>query len=728
MSDKALIFEITLLDSRFHGVGHWPPSPFRVFQALVAGAYGGRWRVEPREPKDAAFKWLETLEPPVIVAPPASSARATVYYVPNNDLDAVGGDPANIADVRAPKESRPILLGREPVFAYAWRFGDGAEHAARLCELSERLHTFGRGIDAAFARGATDDWERAIGRLTERGRVAWPSGGGRADGAAQCPSAGSLDSLIERHGRMSRRFERVKEGRNISTLFRQPPKARCRLVAYDRPPARLLFDLRPADGTRPFRAVAQQRTVDLATGSRDLVAKRLAVGLPDRAGEAERFVIGRGVSPPPASQRVRIVPLPTIGHTEANPAVRRVLVEVPPECPFSAKDVAWALTGQALPFLSSADSETGALTSETVLVPTEDHAMLWQYGVPGPFHRWRSITPVALPLKLTDPVRSGHDRVVRDAHLADRVRSALRHAGFDSRGAIVRVQREPFRRRGLRAESFAAGRFPAAGLWHVEVTLAEPVGGPMVLGDGRWLGLGVMAPEPDGAPAGSGVRVFAVKDDGIPLAYAVACARALRRAVLARAGSLARGGRLPRFFTGHEDDGAPAASDHRHLSFLADDADDDGFLDRVAIVAPRPRDSDDARIRQRYKLLDTAVEGLTVVRAGRLGVLRLEPEPTPGPDDPIFGRGHVWESRGLYSATRHPKRGEDARQWLADDLLRECARRDLPRPSADVLEVREGPRGGLTCRARLTFAVDVQGPLALGPGAHFGDGLFGLAR
>jgi CRISPR-associated protein Csb2 len=59
----------------------------------------------------------------------------------------------------------------------------------------------------------------------------------------------------------------------------------------------------------------------------------------------------------------------------------------------------------------------------------------------------------------------------------------------------VVVQREPFQSHGARAEVFApATRFAKERLWHVAIKFAEPVQGPLVLGDGRFLGLGVLAP------------------------------------------------------------------------------------------------------------------------------------------------------------------------------------------------------------------------------------------
>ena len=96
MNASALLIEVRFVEGRYHGRNDWPPSPFRLFQALVAGSYGGRWVSEPENDKDAAFSWLEGLDPPHIAAPPREKGASASYFVPNNDLDAVGGDPLRI--------------------------------------------------------------------------------------------------------------------------------------------------------------------------------------------------------------------------------------------------------------------------------------------------------------------------------------------------------------------------------------------------------------------------------------------------------------------------------------------------------------------------------------------------------------------------------------------------------------------------------------------------------
>jgi CRISPR-associated protein Csb2 len=72
---------------------------------------------------------------------------------------------------------------------------------------------------------------------------------------------------------------------------------------------------------------------------------------------------------------------------------------------------------------------------------------------------------------------------------------ALRHAGIKAQVEEIRVQREPFETNGARAEAFSLGtRFAKERVWHVEISFKEPVLGPLVIGDGRFLGLGLMVP------------------------------------------------------------------------------------------------------------------------------------------------------------------------------------------------------------------------------------------
>ncbi|MCB1743477.1 MAG: type I-U CRISPR-associated protein Cas5/Cas6 [Gammaproteobacteria bacterium] len=730
MDTSALLIEVNLLGQRWHGVGDWPPSPFRLFQALVAGAYGGRWVAEDSEAKDDAFRWLETLAPPTIAAPPKCELSSVTHFVPNNDLDSVGGDPRRISELRVAKSLGAVWLESNEPILYLWTFEGANVEAERIAALAERLHTLGRGLDPAFARGMTLPASEARTRLlTYTGSVAHPRMRPEG-GTVRCPTPGSLASLIRRQRAVTGRFLTERSGRKAVVSFRQPPKPQFRSVAYDRPPACVLYDLKPIDGSRPFRPSALANATRIARAVREVAAHRLST---HRTAETERFVIGRGAGSADVLRRVRIVPLPTIGHRHADPSIRRVLVQIPPDCPFKVADVDWALSGSEL-----FDPETGE-TWGTTLVRSGDRRMLRHFGIDEEmrengsqrYRRWQTVTPSVLPNTRQRDGASGDMRRSSEERAAGAVVQALRHAGVSAQASNVRLQREPFHTKGLRADAFDAGRFPVSRLHHLEVRFSEPVSGPLVIGDGRWLGLGLMRPVREAPPP---LHVFVAKspttlDEG----RARDLATALRRAVMARAEAVAGARlqtreRLPTYFTGHTPDGGPARSgQHEHLFFLAADTDLDGHVDRLIVVAPELADRSLRGMRAQrdpYRVwLDDACAELRVLRSNALGVIKLA-RIEPDQNDPILGRSRTWISSRPYRPTQHPKRSAETSAAIEADVALECRRRKLPEPNIHVLDLARGPRNGLRARVRLRFPLAVEGPIVLGAGSHLGDGLF----
>src|SRR5262249_35673806 len=150
------------------------------------------------------------------------------------------------------------------------------------------------------------------------------------------------------------------------------------------------------------------------------------------------------------------------------------------------------------------DPETGELY--VILTPSEDESMLPHYGVgERGFRVWRSVTPVALPdsairrriepNRMPPDTKSGFERGAEQKRVGMALIQSLHFAGIRAWVDSIRVQREPFEANGDRVEAFAEGtRFAKERLWHTEITFNEPITGPLVIGDGRFLGLGIMAP------------------------------------------------------------------------------------------------------------------------------------------------------------------------------------------------------------------------------------------
>ena len=725
---NTLLISIRFHDGRYHGSGEWPPSPARLFQALVAGAGRGE---NLSQHEVAAFEWLESLDAPAITAPSAFVGQSFRNFVPNNDLDAVGGNPARIGEIRAAKIIRPRTFDGAVPLLYTWKFepsADAERHARAICEIAENLYQLGRGVDMAWATGEIVDETKAESRFCGDEGMLWrPNEGG--DGALlSCPRPGSLASLTERFAAMRRRFRTVGTGKKTSQLFAQAPKPDFRQVPYNSPSVFLLFEIRSADG---FSPQPLERAVALTEKVRDLAVKRLKASAwrrddPKRETLADKIFVGRDSQEGDKARRIRIAPLPSIGHAQTERSIRRVLVAVPPDCPIATSDISWAFSG-----LMFVDPETGEVRDDTAeLVAASDDTMLTYYGIEDSARLWRTVTPAALPghaaRRRIDPRRereeakSGAERVREHAAAEWAVRQALRHAGINASVQAVRVQREPFEGKGLRAEAFAKGnRFAKERLWHVEVGFARPITGPLLIGDGRYIGLGLMR----SVQRMDGIFTFAITDGLTEQADFLGLTRALRRAVIARVQeNVGARATLPSFFTGHAADGTPSRSGrHEHLAFAFD-----APRKRLLIVAPHVLEGRQAFKDEREQylpLLANALEDFRELRAGTAGKLALIPSALDLSDDPLLALSQTWQSLTPYRVTRHT-RLNDAAAALEADLLLECQRAGLPRPQIEITETFTKADTGLFGLAKLRFHSAMAGPMLLGRDRHFGGGLF----
>ncbi len=723
----ALVIFVRLHDGRYHGRGDWPPSPARLFQALVAGA-GLRGPLEQSDRE--ALRWLQKQQAPMIAAPRAwQPRRGVLFYMPNNDSDRIEGDPTKMAKIRtATKIFRPYLFDSGIPFMYAWPLGQepaDQQRAETICSLAERLYQFGRGIDMAWAWGETlDDGELDNLLATYPGQVFRPSqnGSGRL-----LPTAfpGSLESLERRHQAYTERFSYLKEGGKVKVVFRQPPKPRFRPTPYESPPSRQMYELRDPVEEGLFAAWPLERAHQLVVRLRDAAVTRLKRTMPTRAADIDRALVGRkadGTNDYPPESRVRIIPLPSIGHMHADCEIRRVLVETPPGCLLHPADIQWAFSG-----LDLIEQDGGEVLA--TLIRTDDDSFLAHYGAKDDSASclWRSVTPAVLPefarRRRIDPARqvqeakSGAERWREQDRTAAAVGQALRHVGVREGIHAIRVQREPFEANGRRVEDFAEGtRFEKHRFWHVEIEFSVPVQGPLTVGDGRFLGLGVMAPliQP------RGIYAFSI-ESGLPASPdPESLAKALRWAVMVRVQEQINGP-LPAFFSGHDPNGSPVCTPQSsHLAFAFDPVGT-----RLLVIAPhvldrRPSTHDEA---SNLTILGRALEGLRKLRAGEAGVLSLRPAMLVVEQDPLFSPSREWSTLTPYRVTRHV-RAADPRQALVRDIQAQLRLREFPEAEVTPIECERIAGKGLEGAAMLKFKVAVTGPVLLGRNRFLGGGVF----
>lgn len=717
-----LTINVRAHEGRYHGAGDELPSPFRLFQSLIAGA-GISGPLDDHTKR--ALVWLEGLpDAPLVASPRLARGQAVTMFMPNNDLDKFGGDVRNIAKTRgAQKVWRPRHFDASVPWIYAWPFAnvdEGDTHAKAICALADKVYQLGRGVDMAWAWGDLLDEAALKARLAEyNGVVRRPSVG---DGIKlACPSKGSFDSLERRY--QAPRF-RTENGQRV---FVQQPKPTYRQVSYEAPLVRQVFELRSSADSERRVAWPLEGASSLLVLVREAARARLSTAMPSRTVEIDQYLVGRtrdGSNAVAAERRVRIIAIPSIGMHYADRAIRRVLIEVPASCPLRSEDVWWAFSGAEL-----FDPQTGEV-KDVLLSPSADDDMLRHYGVGARARVFRSVTPLVLPeegkrrrieptRKLTE-AKSGLERVLEMSGARAAVVQALRHAGVSAPAESFRLQREPFDGAGSRVEPFAEGtRFEKERLWHVEIAFGVPIEGPLLLGDGRFLGLGLMAPAREVVP---GAYAFAITDGLAGQPEPLDVARALRRAAMARVqATLGTGERLAPFFSGHAEDGAPVLrSRSSHLSFALEPD-----LRRLLILAPHivERRAPTPQELDHLRTLDAALEGFCELRAGHAGVFSLSPAAIGELEASLLGRSRVWKTISPYVVTRHAKGGA-ATEALAADVVAECRRLGLPEPRVESNNVRGVPGIGLTGNVRLFFERRIAGPLLLGRTRYLGGGLF----
>ena len=492
MSDS-LCISVTFLDPRFHGrgdggVNEWPPSPMRLFGALVAG---NGPQLGHDVDIDQALRWLEIQPPPTILAPPSQNGTACPLYVPNNAMDLVaagwarGNADENIAEHRTLKTVRPTHLRDGDTVHYLWPTTKGNSEPRLMAALEravERIVALGWGIDLVVAQCRVLPAGVPLGEILQH----WAPAESHATSSLRCPVGGSLDALKARHAATLNRLA-------DNTFHPVPPLTAYRPVGYRRPTDAAgrpiaVFELVKADGT--MSSYPQRDLIHVAGMMRHLAIEAMTQFPPgDVASDwVEAYVAGHGGPGDDSHRRFSYVPLPSIGHRHVDPAVRRVMVVAPLGDSRVLEHLARRLNGVTLqPEPGTRDFE------EAPTLMRANYDRIARYFLDAS-NSWASVTPVILP---------GHDD-----HKPDKTRGliekALRQAGI----AVAcdfewsSLSRFP---KSLTAHRYDKNKRPAGyrrprhleGLTAVHLVLrfadSVTVPGPLTIGAGRHCGLGLMA-------------------------------------------------------------------------------------------------------------------------------------------------------------------------------------------------------------------------------------------
>jgi CRISPR-associated protein Csb2 len=498
------------------GEPEWPPSPFRLLQALVAAA-AARWNERINLAYAfPALLWLEQQPHPVIVAAHgAPSESPYLLYIPNNTADLLvpawkQGDVTKGVK-REQKPVRPTHLADEAVH-YLYTLPNDLTEFNRHCETlkvaTRSITHLGWGIDMVAADADVITEADAAKLPGHRWRVV-PTGGV----PLRVPRTGTLDDLIRKHKDFLNRLS--------SDGFKPVPPLSCfDVVRYHSPSVTVLsMPTRPLAAFeihrtiedqekeenagkskfRPFHHVRRVATVaGMVRNATATVARRFGW----KPEDVQRRIEGHGDGDDgqaKSDDRLLFLPLPSITPVGVS-SIRRVLVVGPPG--FDLAPLRRRLNGEEL-----IDEDTRQPVAMLSGIASIDRNVM-------PFLRpartWSTVTPVILPgyddpdglrAKLKKARVTAEEQKNLLARLHARILAliwkAFHQAGWtDDALAGTEVEyRAVGWFRGLELSknyTLPPLRFPR---FHLRVTFPRAVPGPIAIGAGRYRGLGLFARE-----------------------------------------------------------------------------------------------------------------------------------------------------------------------------------------------------------------------------------------
>lgn len=492
----------------------WPPSPARLFKALVAVSRHRVVGARPDDDIDGALRWLERQKPPTVLA-----ARATALvprlrrFVPNNSkVDPKTGErewPASR------KSKEPELIGGWRIdspseVAYAWSLPAGPE-VDLLQAVARRIPSLGKGEDFVVAYA-----EHTVQLPKKLAR--YDPGHGGAGFTLEVPQEGCLSVCEEMFRRRAADpgWNRIHELPSMGTRL-EPYVMHTNQLDRVGPPI-ALFGLWAGAGRRSFDArllrvpVGQCRHL-LSTMLDEAVAD-IANG-PDQSEELLRLGQGLLCGHGPGGGKIvgphaAVLALPSILGPYPDGRVRRLAL-----VGFGSTNLMAAQLFEAVAARLHERELIDAGQTTGVVLRRETDAE-WSSLLEGPATDWESVTPVVLErpeFVSKEWKRLGHRERGRDARRGDSAAAReMDRAIAERREALVReaisrldvgdvtrvqITRAPWRAGLHPAPQYRASDYlRASPRFHIRVSFQAPVQGPIIVGRGKYVGFGLLRPLP----------------------------------------------------------------------------------------------------------------------------------------------------------------------------------------------------------------------------------------
>jgi len=464
--------------SQSSGQPDWPPQPDRVFSALVAA-----WGTRGEQPDErAALEWLERQPPPMIEASGFEPRHVGISYVPPNDPTGK----LEVMPERRRRQARmfPAAVPDKPFVLMKWTLEPPQPAREALFALARDTAYLGHSASLVRCRFVLD--ELIDGELAEVSprRQVYP-------------------------GRLARLERDYRAGRrSVAGEFveKQPPAAG--LASAPSVFSGYWIVLEDANGRSP----------DLRASA--VVTRRLREALMSRYGDERRtvpeFISGHQPDGAPATvPHLAIVPMAHAGF----PYSEGQLMGLGLVLPRSLEEERQNAERKWLSGLEDADAHVQQWRTFDRMLASITHLELGPLGIweiarvmesskksldtrrySGAARRWSSVTPVVL-----DRYPKAKDPAQREAEIESIVGTACVNIGLP-KPQSTRVSKHSAVK-GV-PSAYPSGNAPEWTNWtlpgflamrmlvHAAIEFDEPVRGPVILGAGRFSGLGLCVGDP----------------------------------------------------------------------------------------------------------------------------------------------------------------------------------------------------------------------------------------
>ncbi|MDG6934382.1 MAG: type I-U CRISPR-associated protein Cas5/Cas6 [Nitrososphaerota archaeon] len=469
-----LEFTVRFLNGEYHGE-EWPPSPARLFQALVAGARyryrrGDSWSTS----FDEALRWLERQKPPIIV----------IQSVMTRGKGYTAFRPANNLEEELENENQKQSQKMHPwygsgIVKYLYESTDPPYETLRM--LARSVISMGHGTDIVAVDVTLGTNAPAHDRVAQYPLT--PASGGVYNAAGnvrsrQVPVQGWYDRL-ESNFKVWYKYDEAEP--NVATATIPPSYA-----GHDYAPVRgrslyWVYALGTQDGRR--FSYPPEALVNISAWLRHAAAEAVRGKVSEEV--LKGWILGHS-SNNSGDERLSYIPLPSVGSEHSDGRIRRIMVASLTGSMPEALEGLPDLLDRAYLYDLNRIARARLLRISNL---TEEDQVISAFVSKS--HIWDSVTPLILH---GHDFRNGKEKPKRTHRL---LIEAMHQSGFEEFVDSFEYSKLPFNGWSRNVNEYSLpehlSKWPR---YHIRLRFKGELAGPLLIGIGRHYGLGLFARSP----------------------------------------------------------------------------------------------------------------------------------------------------------------------------------------------------------------------------------------